>query len=160
MYICLTYYLSHIELERNAAISLYHYVIKTIQPFKTIQIIYPPDFFCSSRSRGLGLGLGPPTHVKISQKKRWQSHCTASFVSHHPRRTNFWICYYFGLFTGSVANTWGSRGPGPPTSVKTSQKRWPPHGAASFASHRRPPPPIGQISGSDTAGYPATEFKC
>ena len=37
--------------------------------------------------------------------------------------------------------------PGPPTPVKTIQKRWSPHGAASFTGHRLPP---GQISESAT----------
>ena len=34
-----------------------------------------------------------------------------------------------------VADPGGARGPGPSTPVKTSQKRWLLHGAASFASH-------------------------
>ena len=38
----------------------------------------------------------------------------------------------------SVADLGGPEGLDPPTSVKTSQKRWPPHGAASIASHRPP----------------------
>ena len=33
----------------------------------------------------------------------------------------------------------GPGGPGPPAPVKTSEKRWPLHQAASFASHRVPP---------------------
>ena len=45
----------------------------------------------------------------------------------------------------------GGRRLGPPTPVKTSQKRWPPRGATSFTSHRPPSdkfldPPLAHLT--------------
>ena len=45
--------------------------------------------------------------------------------------------------------------PSSPTSVKTSQRRWPPRRTISFASHQAP---LGQISGPTTGNFCCDEF--
>ena len=55
-----------------------------------------------------------------------------------------------GCHKHTSSGSGGGGGPSPPPLLKLVKKRWLPHCAVSFASHR-PPPHLGQISGSATA---------